>query len=456
MRTLATLVFLTFVALASCLPVAWAEVTEEKAFGELKPDKALLYVIRPKGPRGANNIEWDIFADQQYLLRLHGNSYGFIYLEPGRYTIWGGLSAKEIEFVPGEAFYLLNGELGTALVSETEGRAYIEQTRYYDPPDARMEEKRAEKEAKAGDLMAKVKRRAEKHGERIEVPIEGPLPETSDTTGRIQVPQYSPVEVELMEAVSSTMSELGEAVWFRARTAASVNGRVWLPEGTPIQGILSETHSASRFGGSAGLELVIPSITAADGTVIPTIGHLIDAGRHRQGAASTASAIGGALGGALGGAMIKGKEAFILCREPWKIWTRHEAWVSSTPSIAATESQELEGNVHQYRVRCAEPLQFNLEKHREIDDIRLIVESDETLTTLELTSVGDWSLQTPCAAKSMDQEDASSFATFDGWSLLRHLPAGSEPIPLRFTGVTATGDRFVARGELNWQEVSPQ
>ncbi len=156
MRTPFFLVPLIFVALTSCLPVAWAEVAEEKAFGELNPDKALLYVIRPKGPRGANNIEWDIFADQQYLLRLHGNSYGFTYLKPGRHTIWGGLSAKDIEFVPGEAFYLLNGELGTALVSETEGRAYIEQTRYYDPPDARMEEKRAEKEAKAGDLLAKV------------------------------------------------------------------------------------------------------------------------------------------------------------------------------------------------------------------------------------------------------------------------------------------------------------
>ncbi len=255
-----------------------------------------------------------------------------------------------------------------------------------------------------------------------------------------------------MEAVSSTMSELGGAVWFRARTAASVNGRVWLPEGTPIQGILSETHSARRFGGSGGLEVVISSITAADGTVISAIGHLIDAGRHRQGAASTASA----LAGALGGAMVKGKEAFILCRKPWRIWTRHEAWVSPTPSIAATESQELDGDVHQYRVRCAEPLQFNLEKHGEIDDIRLTVESNETLRTLELTSVGNWNLQTPCAARFMDQEGASSFATFDGWSLLRHLPAGSEPIPLRFTGVTATGDRFVARGELNWQEVSPQ
>jgi len=154
MRTFTSLVLLAVVGLTAFPSAALAEETKEKSLGELKPDKALLYVIRPKGPRGANNIEWDIFADQQYFLRLRGNSYGFGYLPPGKHTIWGGLTAKDIEFVPGEAFYLLYGELGIALVSESEGRAYIDQIRYYDPPDARMEEKRAAKEAKAEEHSA--------------------------------------------------------------------------------------------------------------------------------------------------------------------------------------------------------------------------------------------------------------------------------------------------------------
>lgn len=454
MRTLISLVLLAVVGLTANPPAALAEETKEKALGELKPDKALLYVIRPKGPRGANNIEWDIFADQQYFLRLRGNSYGFGYLPPGKHTIWGGLTAKDIEFVPSEAFYLLYGELGIALVSESEGRAYIDQIRYYDPPDARMEEKRAAKEAKAEEHLAKAKRRMGKIEDRVEVPIVDSPPAISDIGGRLHVPRYSPIEVELMEAVSSTLSELGGPVWFRTRAAASVHGEVWLPKGYPIKGILSETHSARRFGGSGGLEVVIPSITAPDGTVIPAVGHLIDAGRHRQGAASTASA----LGGALGGAMVKGKEAFVLCREPWRIWTRDEAWVDPAPSNPEVAAKALDPNTVglELRVRSADPLRFNLEKHRQINDIRLILESDAVLSNLELTRVGDWSLQTPCPAKSIDQQGGSSVATFEGWELVHHLPAGTEPIPVRFAGVTASGERILARGELNWQEVSPQ
>jgi hypothetical protein len=431
---------------------AFAKATETKSYGEIEPDKALLYAIRPKGARGGNSVAMDLFADTTFLLRLRGNSYGFVQLEPGRHKIWGIGGFDEIEFVPGAAFYLMTGDRGTALLTEDEGRALVETVRYYMPPDPEVEAMRAIKEEKAAKQLPRFERIVKKHQQRVGVAPSSALEKPDDTDGLLHVPVYSPIELELMETVSSYLSTLGEEVWLRVREDALVDGAIWLPAGTPVKGTIAEIHKARRGGGSGGFEIVIPSVVTGNGEKIPLVGQMIDTGRDRLSAASRAAVAGGLFGAAL----VKGREAFELCGERWRVWTRADAWIKH-PETGATAAALVKIDAPRtVTVRSEEDLSFNLEKHREAHDITVTIETEEAIASLVLEVVGDWHVPKPPSAFRIERGTTTSAAIFDGWSLVRHLRHGTEPIPVRFSGTTADGESLVAVGSMTWQEKSPE
>ncbi len=447
------LVIATIITGCLALPVpVSAEATTEKSYGEIEPDKALLYVIRPKGARGGNTVGQDIFADTKLLMRLRGNAYGFAYLEPGTHTIWGSGCYRDLELVPGKALYLLCGDLGMATVSEEEGLAYLEEVEYYNPPDPAVEAKRAGKEEKAESRLPKLRLSWQEYAKSIE--LESPAAPTapSDHAGLVLVPAYSSIELELMENVSSFMSELGEEIWFRTIEETRANGSAWLPAGTAVKGIVVEIHHARRGGGSGGFEIEVPSLETPDGTAVPLIGQLIDAGRHKLGKASTAAAFGGLLGAA----MVKGREAFELSGETWTAWTRFDIWVRPFASDSITAAASTSTTADPVDVRVEGALTFNLEKHHDPSEITLLVETDALVSHLEATAVNDWPLPEPVETLRLESRDSVMAATFDGWSLLRYLPPGPEPVPVRFSGRLADGTEFTALADLSWLESSAE
>jgi hypothetical protein len=430
-----------------------AEATEQKSFGEVDPDKTLLYIIRPKGARGGNSIAMDLFADTTFLLRVRGNSYGFVHVEPGLHKIWGAGDIEVIEFVPGETFYLVCGDQGMALLNEDEGKAHIDSVRYYNPPDPEVEANRSKKEEKAAKAMPKIEKLLANKFERAETPEIVTPPKPASVEGLLHVPMYTRVEVELMENVSSLLNQLGEPVWLRVREDAMVGDRVWLPAGTPVQGTIVEIKPARKGGVSGDIEIEISYVDAADGTRVPLIGQFIDTGRHRMEAAARAMAAGSLIGHAFSA---RGREAFELRGAPWHAWTRADVWVSPAEPLPPVKAEsETDGPVA-VTARFTDDLVFNLEKHQEVPEISLQAETDTELTAVSLIAVDDWSIPDPATAKTVSRSGRTSTATFDGWSLLRHLAAGSEAVPLRFAAETVDGRSLTATCEVTWEEASPE
>jgi len=438
---------------------ALGDAQTEKVFGEVDPDKALLYSIRPKGARGGNSIAMDLFSDTTFVLQLRGNAYAFAHVEPGIHRIWGCGDFRRIEFVAGETFYLLCGEQGMALLTEDEGRSYIDSVAYYNPPDAEAEANRAKKEERAAKRLPKLEKKWNNMVERIEL-AEVPTPQYPESVeGTIHVPAGTRAEIELMETVSSFLNGLGDQVWFRVREDAMVEGKIWLRAGTPIQGTIVEIKPARKGGVSGDIEIAIPALRTADDVSIPLVGQFIDTGRARLGKANMSSAVGSAVGGLLGGlvgaaAAPRGREAFELRGEAWHVWSRAEMWIPRAvaspqpqPDVQRTETVEV-------TARFTAPLAFNLEKHREIPDIQLSAETEAELVSVTLVAVDDWVIPDPPHTTRLSRSDGTTTATFDGWSLLRHMVPGTEPVPLYFEAEAADGRSLTALCHVSWDESS--
>ncbi len=87
-RTAATFaVLLLSLALPAVVPRARAGRRGEQQFGEVKPDKTLVYFIRTARLSGSGRTQY-LYADQTFLGVIRSGSYGFAYVEPGPHLFW--------------------------------------------------------------------------------------------------------------------------------------------------------------------------------------------------------------------------------------------------------------------------------------------------------------------------------------------------------------------------------
>ena len=93
----------------AALPLAAADKSPKKVFGEIKPDQALVYLIREGHMLGAALTVF-AYADQQFLGTLKSNSYTFTYLPPGPYLLWAHplgftVSNTQVQLDAGKVYY---------------------------------------------------------------------------------------------------------------------------------------------------------------------------------------------------------------------------------------------------------------------------------------------------------------------------------------------------------------
>jgi len=87
-RTAATVaVLLLSLALPAVLPRSRAGRRGAQQFGEVNPNKALVYFIRTARLSGSGRTQY-VYADQTFLGVIRSGSYGFAYLEPGPHLFW--------------------------------------------------------------------------------------------------------------------------------------------------------------------------------------------------------------------------------------------------------------------------------------------------------------------------------------------------------------------------------
>ncbi len=428
--------FLTILVLSAA--AAAAASGSPPVAAEVRPGQALLYLIRPHGAVGGNSIDMTVFANEEPIAGIEADAYGTAHLDPGRYVIWihTGLS-RVLELVPGQTYYVHCAlDTGVTLLSEAEGKELMAKAPNF---MSLTPEKTAKQKQKAAQWFPKVK-----PTDYVWVPPAPPVPPPADTSGLLRVAAYSPVELELMEIVSSAYTKGGSRVWFRVRTDTAVEGGVWLRAGTPVPGTLQLGQKGAGGGTGGVLEIDIPEVPAASGAAIPVVGQVLSAGTSRTKGATAAFAFGGFLGAQA----VKGREAFHLPGDVVTVFTRAESWTppaAELPQAAPPASGPLA-----LAAALAAPIEFTPDRAKPLALVTVTLDTAETVADLSLAEVDGWQLPTPAAALNGRSAEGRWRATFSGWDVVRHLPASDDPVPVRFTGHLADGRELVATGTLGW------
>jgi hypothetical protein len=184
-------------------------------------------------------------------------------------------------------------------------------------------------------------------------PAPAPRPSTAATSGTVEIPVGTEIDVRLQNTLNSGTAKVEDRFEATTLVDVSANGRLAIPAGAIVRGVVSSVEPATRTNRTARMTLSFDQITITGrsypirGTVTQAIegeGIRGEAGRTAAGAG-----VGAIIGGILGG--FRGALAGIL--------------IGGGGTIAATEGKEVElpqGSV--LRIRMDSPLQIQAQAAR--------------------------------------------------------------------------------------------
>jgi hypothetical protein len=97
-----------------------------------------------------------------------------------------------------------------------------------------------------------------------------------------QLPVGTIVNVSLVEDVSTETTANGTAFTARLLEGVERDGRILLPAGSMLAGMVTDLHHGKRLSGPAAIHLRTASVTLPDGTKYALHGQVIDTSLHRQ------------------------------------------------------------------------------------------------------------------------------------------------------------------------------
>ena len=405
-----------------------------------RPDQALVHVIRPADPGGGDMVADYFFAGEQLLAVTKGKTHGAAYLPPGKHLLWCQGGAALLELVPGQTYYIVCGFFhGFSLVDEAEGSELLAATKPGPEVGPKQQEKARNRREKFYPMFHKAITDEA-------YPQPPPPPRPADTAGMLRVPAYSPVEVELMENVSSSVTPAGERVRFRVVSAGPAGDRAWIAPGTEADGVVTAAQSARRAGASGLLAVDLLSLPVAQGIPLALMGQVVGTAKSRAKAASVAFAFGGLIGASL----VHGREMFYLAGERFTFWTRDEVWLApvgeAPPETPADESPTL-------AAKLVGDLTVSMVKFEVPPTLAIHIEDADAESRVDLVSVGDWQLPEPVTATQLAQTDGGWTASFGGWSLLRHLRPMPKGIDVGFRVTRPDGEVRNAEALIAWKMV---
>src|SRR5438445_2631608 len=317
-------------------PPAIAGRRGPQQFGEVKPDKALVYFIRTSRFGLGARTQY-LYADDTFLGVIRSGSYGFAYAEPGKHLLWTNWThvTRDIEFVAGETYYLDVWQT-IAIVDAARGKALIEEVEDFVTPTP------GDFETAADQIAHRYKRaqRKESEKEKAEVAtVAPPVAAPENVEGMLKVPANTPIALELLENVCSNLTETGQTVWFRVADDAAVDGRVFLRKATLVKGTVRESEPA-RGGGKEGiLDIVVPALTVEDGSTLPTVGQIVSSGEERGDASEGA----GLAFGVFGALSVKGRQAYHLAGQRFTVHIRQDSWCHAGATPPAADGAATDG-----------------------------------------------------------------------------------------------------------------
>lgn len=138
--------------------------------------------------------------------------------------------------------------------------------------------------------------------------LQADIAETPGPRSAGTLPEGTRFEVRLDEELSSKTARREDRLMASVATPVLVDGRVVLPAGTRVRGLVDDVQEAQRPARSGRLDLVFDRIAFADGTEIPLHSRVVSIDESLdKGETAKKAGIGAILGGVLG-SIIGGKE----------------------------------------------------------------------------------------------------------------------------------------------------
>jgi len=102
--------------------------------------------------------------------------------------------------------------------------------------------------------------------------------------GAAEIPPGSHVLLKLVNSVTTRTAKPGDYIYMRTASPIVSGGQVVVPEGTYVQGVVSQSSQGGRVKGRAELSIRIETMTLASGKVVQVNPHLssVDAGETSQ------------------------------------------------------------------------------------------------------------------------------------------------------------------------------
>jgi hypothetical protein len=465
----AMLLVVSFAA-SALAPPALAGRRGPQQFGEVKPDKALVYFIRTSRMVGGGRTQY-LYADDSFLGVIRSGSYGFAYVDPGTHLMWTNWThvTHEIEFAAGETYYLDVWQT-IGIVDAERGKALIEEVEDFVTPTE------SDRETAAGQIAHRYQRAQRKESEKDKAEVAAVLPSAAPpekVDGMVKVPANTPVTLELLENVCSSLTETGETVWFRVADDVTVDGHVCLRKSTLVKGTVRESEPA-RGGGKEGiLDILVPAVPAEDGSVLPTIGQIASSGEERGDASFGA----GYAFGVFGALAVKGRQAYHLAGQTFTVHVRQETLVhpGAAPAAAAsgaadgavagvpgagTEVAQAEpgaagteatpGGAPVLKALAPEPIRFRPKKGKVTDTVEIDLETEPHPRDIVVYEVGTWNIPEPVRATVISRHGKVWRCDFAGWDLARYMREGKgdSVIPVKMRGTFEDGKPFLAEARL--------
>lgn len=138
--------------------------------------------------------------------------------------------------------------------------------------------------------------------------LQADIAETPDPRSAGTLPEGTRFEVRLDEELSSKTARREDRLMASVATPVRVDGRVVLPAGTRVRGLVDDVQEAERPARSGRLDLVFDRIAFADGTEVPLHSRVVSIEENLDtGDTAKKAGIGAILGGVLG-SIIGGKK----------------------------------------------------------------------------------------------------------------------------------------------------
>jgi hypothetical protein len=427
-------VFSIFIMFLFINPTLAVNKTPVKKYGEVRPDKALVYFIRPNNFMASARTEF-IYSDDSFATALDNHTYSFAYLDPGEHLIWMNWTSiqKKMIFEAGHTYYFQIFDQIIHL-SEEQGKSMIISAANFATP--------TEKEIKK--TASHIKNRFKRATKKMNKDEYAEVNQQTNTylsphkrPGAVMLPANTPIKVRLLENVTSVFTEVGGKVYFETAEDIYDKNKLLIAKDTPCEATLWH-KSDGKAGGIAGsFELLVSSVTAADGNQIPVLGQIASA----LGSDRTDKVM---LTGLMGLLSTKSRQSFMFSATDFTVKTKDDAWIIPVQTNKNISAGRLSTIPTENTFNALINTLIKFQPHKKSKPKDITVELDKKFKWDELTLIGVNGTAIPESVKSKNKvssKESQSFV-FDGWSVVRFLPIGTgqNKFDLNFTAASGGHD----------------